>query len=170
MDDIRTLSTRHCTTETINMKNLNFLLTLLLTAFSLTAVGQTREIVGKVVCSNFPSKDNSTEHEFWNASGAVIFGNDSIRLGVANDNGDFNIKVPQNVKAISIGWIGMYPEQFVLLDSCEFLEVILLPDVIYDFVTLKKAERLREKDRKVLPELYIKAVEQGILKQEKPCR
>ncbi len=64
----------------------------------------------------------------------------------------------------------MYPEEFVLTDTCEFLEVILLPDVIYDFVTLKKEERLRKKDRKVLPDLYREAVKQGIFKHEKPCR
>jgi hypothetical protein len=64
----------------------------------------------------------------------------------------------------------MYPEEFVLTDKCEFLEVILLPDVIYDFVILKKEEKLRKKDRKVLPDLYREVFNQGIFKHDKPCR
>lgn len=123
-----------------------------------------------MICSEFPSKDDSTEHEFWKGSGAVIFGNDSIRLGTANDNGEFKLSVTENIWTISIGWVGMYPEEIILTDNCEFLEVILLPDVIYDFVTLKKEERLRKKDRKVLPDLYKKAYEQRIFKNEEPCR
>lgn len=132
--------------------------------------GQTRVITGKVIGSEFPSKDDTTEHEFWKLNGAIIFGNDSMRLGTANEKGEFDLEIPANIQTLSIGWIGMYPEEFVLTDNCEFLEVILLPDVIYDFVTLKKEERLRKKDRKVLPDLYRKAFEQGIFKQEEPCR
>ena len=152
------------------MKSLNFFLTLFLIICYLTVNAQIEEISGKVICSDFPSKNDSTKHEFWKGSGAVIFGNDSIRLGTANDNGKFKLSVAENIRTISIGWVGMYPEKIVLTDNCEFLEVILLPDVIYDFVTLKKEERLRKKDRKVLPDLYKKAYEQGIFENEEPCR
>ncbi|MDF9795367.1 hypothetical protein OKW21_000630 [Catalinimonas alkaloidigena] len=152
------------------MKNLNLVLMLFLTICCLTVNAQNKEITGKVICSDFPSKDDSTEHEFWNGSGAVIFGNDSIRLGTANNNGEFKLSVTDNIHSISVGWVGMYPEKIELTGNCKFLEVILLPDVIYDFVTYKKEQRLRKKDRKVLPDLYRKAYEQGIFKNEEPCR
>ena len=110
------------------------------------------------------------EHEFWELNGAIIFGNDSIRLGTANEKGEFELKISANIQTLRIGWIGMYPEEFVLSDECDYLEVILLPDVIYDFVTIKKEERLRKKDRKVLSKLYRKAFELGTFKQEDHCR
>ena len=152
------------------MKNLIFILTSLLTFYSLASTGQTKIITGKVIGSEFPSKDNTTEHEFWELYGAVIFGNDSIRLGTADERGEFQLEISPNIQNLRIGWVGMYPEEFELTNECQYLEVILLPDVIYDFVTLKKEERLRKKDRKVLPELYRKAFELEIFKQEEPCR
>ena len=152
------------------MKNLSLVLMLFLTICCLTVNGQIKEITGKVICSDFPSKHDSTEHEFWNGSGAVIFGNDSIRLGTANNNGEFKLSVTDKIHTISVGWVGMYPEEIRLTGNCKFLEIILLPDVIYDFVTYKKEQRLRKKDRKVLPDLYRKAYKQGIFKNEEPCR
>jgi|GEM_PF-1262990 len=149
---------------------MNYLLTFLLTIICLTTFGQTKIISGKIINSDFPSDDNLAKHEFWSASGAVIIGNDSIRLGMANKNGIFELEVPLNIQTLTIGWIGMYPEKFQLTDTCEYFEIILLPDVIYDFVTAKKEERLRKNDRKVLPELYYEAYKQGIFKQKKPCR
>ncbi|MEN7550488.1 hypothetical protein AAG747_21390 [Rapidithrix thailandica] len=148
------------------MKSLLFFLTLLLTACSLTSAGQTKTIAGKVICTDFPSKHNSTDHAFWNASGAVIFGNDSIRLGTADENGEFEFEIPKDIRTLRIGWVGMDPEQFELTGNCDFLEVILLPGVYYEFMTVKKEKRLRKKDRKVLPALYQEAVEQKIFKQK----
>jgi hypothetical protein len=135
-----------------------------------TTSGQTRIIKGKIIGSEFPRKDAMAKHEFWDLNEAIIFGNDSLRLGTANQKGEFALEVPENIQTLRIGWLGMYPDEFILTDTCEFLEVILLPDVIYDYVTLKKEERLRKKDRKVLANLYREAFEQGIFKHEKPCR
>lgn len=149
---------------------MKLLLTLSLTLISLTSTGQTSEIVGKVLCSDFPNKDNITEHEFWNASEAIIFGNDSIRLGTTDETGAFRLHIPQDIQTLTFGWIGMYPDKINLTTDCDFLEIILLPDVIYDFVSYKKEQKLRKKDREVLPELYRMAYEQGIFKKEKPCR
>lgn len=129
-----------------------------------------KTISGKIINSDFPSNVNLAKHEFSSASGAVIMGNDSIRLGTADENGIFKLEVPLNIQTLTIGWIGMYPEKFQITDTCGYFEIILLPDVIYDFVTAKKGERRRKKDRKVLPELYYEAYKRGIFKQIMPCR
>lgn len=136
---------------------MNYLLTFLLIFLSLATYGQTILVRGKVINSNFPSEKNLAEHEFWKTPGAVVIGNDSIRLGTADQDGLFELEVPDNIQTLRIGSIGMYPEEIVLTGKCDYFEVILLPDAIYDFVTLRKEERLRKKDRKRLPELYQEA-------------
>ncbi len=152
------------------MINLIFILTTLLSLYSTTLSGQTRVIKGKIIGSEFPSKGDTSTYEFWELNGSVIFGNDSIRLGTADDKGEFQLETPINIENLTIGWVGMYPEKFVLTDECDYLEVIFLPDAIYDFVTLRKEKRLRKKDREALPELYRKAFELGIFNRKEPCR
>lgn len=90
---------------------MNFLLTFSLTLISLTSTGQINEIVGQVLCSDFPSKDNSTEHKFWKASEAIIFGNDSILLGKTDETGELRLEIPKDIQTLTFGWIGMYPDK-----------------------------------------------------------
>lgn len=149
---------------------MNYFLITFLLILSLTTFGQSKMITGKIINSEFPTEKNLAELEFWNASGAILIGNDSIRLGTADNNGLFKLEIPTNIRTLRIGWIGMYPEEFELTESCEYYEIILLPDVIYDFVTIKKEERLRKEDRKILPDLYNEAYERGIFNRRKPCR
>jgi hypothetical protein len=154
-----------------NEQSMNYYsLTFILLTLSLTSLGQSKIIRGKIINSDFPTTENLSEHEFWNASGAAIIGNGSIRLGTADEQGVFELEVPNTIQTLTIASVGMYPERFELTDSCEYFEVILLPDAIYDFVTLKREERLRKKDRKDLTQLYIEAFKRGIFAQEKPCR
>ncbi|QNF33651.1 hypothetical protein HUW51_13305 [Adhaeribacter swui] len=137
---------------------------------SLATYGQTKLIRGKVINSNFPSENNIAEHEFWKAPNAVVIGNDSIKLGTADQDGIFELEVLANIQTFTIGWIGMYPEEIELTGDCDYFEIILLPDAIYDFVTPRKEERLRKRDRKRLSELYQEAYKRGMFNQEKPCR
>jgi len=149
---------------------MNYFLTYLLAIFSLSSYGQTKLISGKVMISDFPIENNLEEHEFWNASEAVIIGNDSIRLGIADKDGIFEMEIPDNIQFITVALIGMYPEKIELNGNCDYFEIILLPDAIYDFVTLRKEERLRKKDRERLFELYREAYRRKLFKLEKPCR
>jgi hypothetical protein len=131
--------------------------------------GQSRTISGKVIGSEFRTKKSKDPYEFWVLSNAKIFWRDSL-IGTADDKGEFKIEIPEKVDEIKIGWIGMYPDKIRITGNCDYLEVLLLPDAIYDFVTVKKEEKLRMKDRAILPELYKKAFEQGIFRKEEPCR
>jgi hypothetical protein len=137
--------------------------------FTCDLAAQNRTISGKVIGSEFRTKRDKTPYEFWVIPGAKIFSKDSL-LGVTNEKGEFKIEISEKVNEISIGWFGMYPDKIHISGNCDYLEVLLLPDVIYDFVTLKKEERLRKKDRAILPLLYEKAFEQGIFGMKVPCR
>lgn len=148
---------------------MRLLLTLIFIGLTCDLVGQVRIISGKVIGSEFRTKKDNAPYDFWDISKAKIFWKDSL-IGTTDNKGQFRIELTKTIDVIRIGWIGMYPETIRITDNCDYLEVILFPDVIYDFVTLKKEERLRKKDRAILPELYKKAFEQGIFKQEEPCR
>lgn len=148
---------------------MRLILALILIGIASNLIGQTRSISGKVIGSEFRTKKDNAPYEFWDIPEAKIFWRDSL-IGSTDNKGQFRIELAKTIDAIRIGWIGMYPETIQITDNCDYLEVILLPEVIYDYVTQKKEERLRKKDRAILPELYRKAFETGIFRQEEPCR
>jgi hypothetical protein len=152
------------------MKNTNLLLLLLMTLFCLTSYGQTKVLKGKVIISE-PSYEKGVDSEFLLAPESFVFSTDTTKLGVTNKEGIFEIEVPINTSRIFVSWIAYDWEQIELSDSCDFIEVVLIPSVIYDFVSVRKAYKLNEKHRKKwLPELYRQAFEQGFIRSEKPCR
>jgi hypothetical protein len=152
------------------MKNLNFLLTFFITACCLTANGQTKTLRGKVLLSE-PSYEKGVDSEFLLAPDAKIFSEDTFELGTSNKQGIFEIEVPENTSKIYVAWVAYDWETIELSDNCEQLEIVLIPAVIYDFVSLKRANKLNEKHRnKWLPELYQQAFEQGYITSENPCR
>lgn len=152
------------------MKNTNLILTFLLTACCLTTFGQTKTLRGKVILSE-PSYEKGVDSEFLLAPDAKVFSEDTLELGTSNKNGIFEIEVPENTYKIYVGWVAYDWEVIELSDTCEQLEIVLIPEVIYDFVTFKRANKLRKKHReKWLPELYQQASEQGFISSENPCR
>jgi len=44
------------------------------------------------------------------------------------------IELKKTIDVIKIAWIGMNPGAKRITDNCDFIEVILIPDVIYDFL------------------------------------
>ena len=50
-----------------------------------------------------------------------------------------------------------------------YLEVVVMIEALYDFMSLKKVDRLRMKRFKKLPELHKEAFEKGIFKTDKAC-
>lgn len=152
------------------MKNLNSLLTFLLTACCITIFGQTKTLRGKVVLSE-PSYEKGVDSEFLLAPDAFVFSTDTTKLGATNKEGIFEIEVPVNTSRIFVSWVAYDWEQIDLSGNCDFIEIVLIPAVIYDFVSIKRANRLNEKHRKKwLPELYQQASEQGFITSENPCR
>ncbi len=64
---------------------------------------------------------------------------------------------------------GPEPETIKLVDKCDELEVAMILENTHDFITVKKADRLRMKRFKKLPELHKEAFEKGIFKTDKAC-
>ncbi|MGC3946386.1 MAG: hypothetical protein QM762_18010 [Chryseolinea sp.] len=149
--------------------NKRLLIILFLVGLASDLFGQVKLLTGKVIGAEFRTRKDKTPYEFWDLHGAKIFWKDSL-ITTTDEKGNFRIELTQEIDSIRVAWIGMYPDKIRIAENCEYIEVILLPDVIYDFVTVGKEERLRKKDRAILPELYKTAYEKGIFKQEEPCR
>ncbi len=119
---------------------------------------QNKTIRGRVIDDNLET-----------VPGAFIMINDTVKIGEADINGFFQIEIPVSVKKISFRYLGVEPTTIALMDSCIDVEVVMMLSGTYDFITLKKIDRLRMKRFKKLPELHKKAFEKGIFKTDMAC-
>lgn len=94
--------------------------------------------------------------------------NDKL-LGITDSEGRFEISIPNGVSKLNISFIGMEPTIIELSNNCDSLEVVMMIESNYDFMSLKKVDRLRRRRFKKLPELHKEAFEKGIFNTEKPC-
>ena len=88
--------------------------------------------------------------------------NDTVEVGRTDLNGFFQIDIPVSVKKILFRAVGIDPATIELVDKCDEVEVVMMLSGTYDFITLKKVDRLRMKRFKKLPELHKEAFEKGI--------
>ena len=95
--------------------------------------------------------------------------NDTAEVGRTDLNGFFQIDIPNSVKKILLRSVGLDPTTIELVDKCNEVEVVMMLSGTYDFITLKKVDRLRMKEFKKLPELHKKAFEKGIFETEFEC-
>lgn len=139
----------------MTLKKIISFLTLL---FVTSVTGQTRTLTGKVI-----------DDKFQPFIQVEIFNVDTLLLGKSDMNGNFSITIPPDTKTLIVADVGMEWKRLYLSDSCSNLEIILLPRWTYDFMTLKKVDRLRKKEFDKLPALHKTAFEKGIFKSDKPC-
>ena len=122
--------------------------------------GQERIITGKVIgqdLSEFP--------------GVVIMTSDLKAIDTTDFNGNFEFNYSTDIQKIKLIFPMTQEEEIEITENCNRIEIILLEEWIYDYVSLKRAERKKERDRKrTLPELYAEAYEKGIFKDKKSCR
>lgn len=104
------------------------------------------------------------EEELEALPGVRIQVNDSI-IGQTNSKGEFEIPFIPN--ELTIGGLGL--EDAIIKNCCNNLEIVMLGDYTYDFISLKKVDRLRMKRFKQLPKLHKQAYDKGIFKTEQPC-
>lgn len=131
----------------------------ILTLFSATLVSaQTRHLTGKIIGFDFEPVMQT-----------IIYNVDTVELGKSNMAGSFNISVPADTKTLLIAFVGMEWKRLDLTDTCDNLEIILLPIWTHDFKTLKQVDRLRKKDFNRLPQLHKIAFAKGIFVSDKPC-
>ncbi len=94
---------------------------------------------------------------------------DTVEVGKTDLNGFFQIDIPVSEKKILFGSVGLDPTTIGLVDKCDKIEVVMMLTGTYDFITLKHAERKREKRYKKLPEIHKQAFEKGIFETESAC-
>ncbi len=95
--------------------------------------------------------------------------NDTVEVGRTDLSGFFQINIPVSAKKILFRCVGFEPATIELMDTCHEVEVIMMYDGTYDFMTLKKVDRLRKKKFDKLPELHKEAFMKGIYKTDKAC-
>ena len=98
-----------------------------------------------------------------------IFVEDTLLLGETDLGGYFEVSIPEESKKLNFGWLGYEWATVSVTDSCEYLEVILMPNVLYHYKSNRKIDRLRKQEFDKLPELHKKAVDKGLFKNDKPC-
>jgi hypothetical protein len=119
---------------------------------------QTKTIKGRVISDYFDI-----------LPGVSIMINDTVEVGRTDLNGFFQIDIPISAKKILFGSVGLDPTTIELVDKCDKIEVVMMLSSTYDFITLKHAERKREKRYKKLPEVHKQAFEKGIFETDNAC-
>ena len=95
--------------------------------------------------------------------------NDTVEVGRTDLNGFFQIDIPVSVKKLLFSTVGIELTSIELVDKCDEVEVVMMLSSTYDFITLKKVDRLRMKRFKKLPELHKEAFKRGIFKTDNAC-
>jgi hypothetical protein len=101
--------------------------------------------------------------------GISITINDTVKVGETDLNGFFQIDMPVSVKKLLFQGVGIEPAIINFTDKCNEIEVVMMPSSTYDFITLKKVDRLRMKRFKKLPKVHKEAFEKGIFKTDTAC-
>ena len=117
--------------------------------------GQSRTITGTVI-----------NEELELVPYVSIYSLDTVKIGETNLDGQFNITIKEETNQLMFGFVGMEWLTIKFVDNCENLEVIMMSEWFYDFISLRKADRLRKKRFDKLPEVRRKAFEQGIFKSD----
>ncbi len=139
------------------MKNL-LIISILIVVSASSLCAQNKTIKGRVIDDNLET-----------IPGVVIIINDTVKVGETDLKGFFKIEIPVSVNKILFQTIGIDPTPIYLLDGCNEAEVVMMLTYTYDFITLKKVDRLRMKRFKQLPYLHKEAFEKGIFKTDKAC-
>lgn len=98
-----------------------------------------------------------------------IHDKDSNLLGKCDFDGYFKVELPLNSNELYFSGIEFEKTKIAVNTECNYLEVILLNHVIYDFMSSSKIDRLRKKRFKKLAIVRQKAVKEKIFKSEATC-
>ena len=143
---------------TTKMKYIGFLLSLL------TFVIQSNLVFGQKIV-----KGRILNEDIEPLPGAFIFNLDRVKIGETNIDGYFEVNIPEGTKNLIFGYIGCELMPIVLSDNCDYLEVIMLYDGTYDFMSSRKVDRLRKKTFDKLVELHHIAFTKGLFKKDSVC-
>lgn len=137
---------------------ISIILVLTVFFFNLNLSGQTRTIIGRVI-----SEDLETLPML------EIRDSDSLLLGKTDLEGRFKINISQETDSLMFRYLGMEWTDIRLKEDCDTIEIVLMYDAIYDFMTSRKIDRLRKKRFDNLPILHSEAVKNGLFNHNLIC-
>jgi len=120
--------------------------------YNLNLTGQTRTITGRVISEDFEPIPM-----------LEVLNSDAVHLGKTDMDGFFTISIPQETGRLLFSYIGMEWNEIKLRKDCDTIEVVMMYDGTYDFMTLRKVDRLRKKRFDNLPSLHSDAVKKDFL-------
>ena len=121
--------------------------------------GQVKTVTGKVI-------DEFSQSPL---AGITIGNSDTLRLAETDMQGNFKIEIPLDTQSLQFIGVGLERTIINFKVDCNYLEIIMMPQSSYDFITLKKVDRLRMRRFQKLPELHKAAYQKGIFTTEKAC-
>lgn len=130
----------------------------ILLLFVTDVVGQTRTLTGKVIDDSFRPFP-----QVW------ISNADTVLLAKTDMDGNFRINIPLDTKTLIVATVGVEWKIIDVSNSCNNLEIILLPRGTYDFMTPGRVDRRRKRQFATLPTLHRSAFKKGIFKSEEHC-
>jgi hypothetical protein len=143
----------------LNQNNFKALIFLITSLFPFLFEGQVRTITGRVIDGN----DLTPMPE------VKIQNSDTTKLGMTDRNGNFQIELPNGTTELVLIFIGMERTSIKVPADCSNLEIIMMPDVIYDFITINKENRKRYRRFKDLSNKHRQAHEKGVFASHAPC-
>lgn len=135
------------------------ILTLIICCLACCALsGQDRKITGRVISEDIKI-----------TPGGTICNMDKNCLGCTDKDGRFELTIPAETSQLKFYYLGMEITVVSFSADCNHLEVTMMGYAIYDFITLKRENRLRKKRYNKLPAIHKEAYDKGIFVNKKPC-
>ena len=138
--------------------NIGVMLTVATLLCGIDLNAQTRTLIGRVIDEDF---DPLPVLEIKSVANVI--------LGKTNMEGRFKVIIPQEVDRLSFTYLGMESTEIKLTKDCDTIEVIMMYDAIYDFITLRKVDRLRKKRFDKLSNIHADAVKNGLFENSLIC-
>ncbi|WAC12522.1 carboxypeptidase-like regulatory domain-containing protein [Dyadobacter pollutisoli] len=135
------------------------LITLLSFCLISCCVSAQRIVTGKVI----------DEFELMAIPGAKIMSRDNQELATTGLNGEFKTEIPAGTDSLLIGSVGMEWASIRVSANCDRLEIIMMYDGTFDFMTLRLVDKRRYKRFKSLDRKHERAFKIGVFTSASPC-
>ncbi|WP_157493551.1 hypothetical protein [Draconibacterium sediminis] len=125
---------------------------------SLNLNGQTRSIYGRVISEYLEP-----------LPGVYIENSDNVLLGETDMHGQFRISIPQETDSLLFRFVGMEWTDIRLKKDCDTVEVVMIYDGTYNFMSFKKIDRIRKKRFDELLNIHSDALDKGLFTTKTIC-
>lgn len=123
------------------------------------STGQTRTITGKVI----------DEFELTTIPQVRIQISDTVQLGTTDMNGNFRIELPTGTDQLILSFIGFELTTVQVPSNCDNLEIIMMMQGTYDFMTTRTVNKKRYRRFRRLNDRHEEAFEKGVFNSKVPC-